>query len=109
MQLSITSVQQWALHRKCSTQCVTGCVPERWLPGATSTNQCPRYQLVNPLLSGALLVHSGGSVDIPPALLKGDYISSEIWSVLYTGGEPHVAPTSQWACDFPALSVYCQH
>lgn len=36
----------------------------------------------------ALLVHSRASVDIPPALLKGDCISSEIWSVLYTGGSP---------------------
>lgn len=33
MQLSITSVQQWALRRKCSTQCVTGRVPERRLLG----------------------------------------------------------------------------
>lgn len=76
---------------------------------AFKTNRCPWYQLVNPLLLVALLVHSRESVDIPPALLKGDCISSEIWSVLYTGGEPHVAPASQWARDFPALSVYCQH
>lgn len=109
MQLSITSAAAGFAQEVFHPVCYRPRSREAAAGAMSTTNQCPRYQLVNPLLSGALLVHSGGSVDIPPALLKGDYISSEIWSVLYTGGEPHVAPTSQWACDFPALSVYCQH